>query len=175
MTSTASRIRFLFYLVIFGVCIYFIHGYASRQGVSKSGASIMVDGKSYRLKQISGHDNNCMMRCIADQYNRTHSDTVHHLDVRRTITREIKNKPQLYDTDARTVSIDDMKKSGTQGGHMELVAAANYFKRPIHINDVTAGNVIKIPPKNPKHTTPWVLNFTSNGSESGHYDSLVKQ
>jgi len=175
MTTTASRIRFLFYLVIFGVCIYFIHGYASRKGGSVSDSLVTVDGKPYRLKHISGHDNNCMMRSIADQYNRTHNDTVHHSDIRRTITREIESKPDIYDKDARTISIDDMKKSGTQGGHMELVAAANYFKRPIHVNDVTAGNVVKISPRNPKHTTPWVLQFTTIGSNSGHYESLVKQ
>ena len=177
MTTTASRVRFLFYIVIFGVFVYFIHRYASRRNVdSISGTGVVVvEGVNYRLKQISGHDNNCMMRAIADQYNRTHNDTVHHSDIRRTITREIESKPAVYDKDARTVSIEDMKKSGTQGGHMELVAAANYFKRPIHVNDVLAGNVVKILPKTSKHSTPWVLQFTSNGGDSGHYESLVKK
>ena len=176
MTTTASRLRFLFYIVIFGISVYFIHRYASRRGSGAHGSTeIVVDGIKYRVKQITGHDNNCMMRAIADQYNRTHNDTVHHSDIRRTITREIENKPDIYENGARTVSVEDMKKSGTLGGHMELVAAANYFKRPIHVNDVSVGNVVKIPPKTSKHSTPWVLQFTSDGGDSGHYESLVKQ
>lgn len=145
MTSLSSRLKFLFFIVLFAVSIYLIHRYTGATSMF-SGSGILVNGNRYKIVDMKS-DGNCMMRALADQYNQSHSNQVHHLDVRRTLTKVMERDQETYDPNARTVSVSKMKKPGVYGDHMELVAAANHFKRDIMVYDSEKKNVMVIEPK----------------------------
>ena len=172
MTSLGYRLKFLFFIVIFAVAIYAVHRYTGTSSMF-GGSGILVHGNRYKVVDMKG-DGNCMMRALADQYNQSHNNKVHHLDIRRTLTRIMERDKNTYNPDARTVSVSEMKKSGTYGGHMELVAAANHFKRDIMVYDNENKNVLVIEPTKKKHETPWVLYFTPGSGDEGHYGSTIK-
>ena len=172
MNSLAKKAMFLILIIIFATIVYYINNMYSNS--FSTNEIIVVNNNKYTVKQIDGSDNNCMMRALADQYNMTHDKSVNHADIRKTIMNEIESRPTVYDVDARTVPISEMKKSGTQGDHMELQAAANYFKRKIYVYDKEKRKPLEIPPIKQKHNTPWVLVFEPIGSSSGHYSSLVR-